>query len=68
MTKCDACAVDHVVNFTRPSGSIFAYCKRSKSGAMEGLEMRLIIVGISHYECQLKLKNNSMSTCAILSG
>ena len=30
---CDACAVDHMVKFTRPSPSVFAYCKRSKPGA-----------------------------------
>jgi len=35
---CDvSCTVNHMVRFTRPSGSIFAYCKRSKSGAGEGL-------------------------------
>ena len=27
---------DHVVRFTRPSGSVFAYCKQSKTGAGEG--------------------------------
>ena len=32
---------DHVVRFTRPSGSVFAYCKRSKTGAGEGLGTRL---------------------------
>ena len=35
------CAADHVVRFTRPSPSIFAYCKRSKTGAGEGLGTRL---------------------------
>ena len=35
-------AADHVVRFTRLSGSIFAYCKRSKTGAGEGLGMRLM--------------------------
>ena len=39
--KCDVLAADHVVRFTRPSGSVFAYCKRSKTGAREGLGMRL---------------------------
>ena len=39
---CDvSCAVDHVVRFTRPSPSVFAYCKWSKTGAGEGLGMRL---------------------------
>ena len=37
VTTCDACAADHVVRFTRPSPSVFAYCKRSKTGAGEGL-------------------------------
>ena len=35
------CAADHVVRFTRPSPSVFAYCKRSKTGAREGLGTRL---------------------------
>ena len=42
---------DHVVRFTRPSGSVFAYCKRSKTGAGEGLGTRLrcgtSLVGVS---------------------
>ena len=33
--------VDQVVRFTRPSDSVFAYCKQSKTGAKEGLGMRL---------------------------
>ena len=37
VTTCDAYAADHVVRFTRPSPSIYAYCKRSKNGAGEGL-------------------------------
>ena len=41
VTTCDACAADHVVRFTRPSPSVFAYCKRSKTGAGEGLGTRL---------------------------
>ena len=42
---CDVSrAANHVVRFTRPSGSIFAYCKRSKTRAGEGLGMRLILV------------------------
>ena len=43
MTKRDACGTDHVVRFTRPSGSVFAYCKRSKTGAGEGLGTRLAL-------------------------
>ena len=42
VTTCDACAADHVVRFTRPSPSVFAYCKRSKTGAGEGLGTRLM--------------------------
>ena len=30
-----------MVRFTRPSDSVFAYCKQSKTGAREGLGMRL---------------------------
>ena len=41
VTTCDACAADHVVRFTRPFPSVFAYCKRSKTGAREGLGTRL---------------------------
>ena len=41
VTTCDACAVDHVVRFTGPSPSAFAYCKQSKTGGWEGLGMRL---------------------------
>ena len=37
------CAADHVVRFTRLSPSVFAYCKRSKTGAGEGLGTRLSI-------------------------
>ena len=35
------CGLVHVVRFTRPSGSVFAYYKRSKTGAGEGLGTRL---------------------------
>ena len=42
VTTCDARAADHVVRFTRPSPSVFAYCKRSKTGAGEGLGTRLV--------------------------
>ena len=41
VTTCDARATDHVVRFTRPSPSVFAYCKRSKTGAREDLGRRL---------------------------
>ena len=44
---CDVmCAADHVVRFTRPSPSDFAYCKRSKTGAGEGLGMRLVFTSV----------------------
>ena len=33
--------MDQVVRFTRPSDSVFAYFKQSKTGAREGLGMRL---------------------------
>ena len=38
---------DHVVRFTRPSGSVFAYWKRSKTGAGEGLGTRLSVLAPS---------------------
>ena len=28
VTTCDTCAMDHVVRFTRPSPSVYAYCKQ----------------------------------------
>ena len=37
----DICAVDHVVGITRPSPSVFAYCKQSETGGKEGLGTRL---------------------------
>ena len=36
------CVVDHMVRNPRPSPSIFAYCKRSKTGGGEGLGTRLL--------------------------
>ena len=33
--KCDTCAVDHVVRFTRHSDSVFANCNQSKTEARE---------------------------------
>ena len=44
--KCDARATDHMVRFTMPFGS-FAYCKRSKTGAMEGLGTRPTVAALS---------------------
>ena len=48
VTTCDTCAVDHMVRFTRPSPSIFAYCKRPKTGGREGLATRLDRMGSMH--------------------
>ena len=36
----DGRATDHVMKFPRPSPSVFAYYKRSKTGGIEGLGMR----------------------------
>ena len=44
VTTCDTCAADHVVRVTRPSPSVFANCKRSRAGAGEGLETRLLSI------------------------
>jgi len=38
----DGRAADHVMKFCRPSLSIFAHCKQSKTGGVEGLGTRLI--------------------------
>ena len=46
LIKRDASGRDHVVRFTRPSGSVFAYCKRSKTGAGEGLGTRLVCAAL----------------------
>jgi len=41
---CDVShAIDYMVIFPRPSPSIFAYCKPSNTGGVEGLGMRLIM-------------------------
>ena len=37
----DSRAEDHITVFPRPSPSIFGYSKRSKTGGIEGLGMRL---------------------------
>ena len=54
VTTCDACAADHMVRFTRPSPSIFAYCKRSKTGTREGLGMRLIPTTVTDIQSSAK--------------
>ena len=41
----DSRAVDHVIKSPRPSLAVFADCKRSKTGGIEGLGMRLIVDG-----------------------
>jgi len=33
--------MDHMMKFPRPSPSVFAYCKQSKTGGVEGLGMRI---------------------------
>ena len=38
------CATNHVVRFTRPFPSVFAYFKQSKTGAGEGLGTRLVLL------------------------
>jgi len=46
---CDRYAIlrlDSLVRFTRPSGSVFAYCKRSTTGAREGLGTRLATAAV----------------------
>jgi len=42
VTTFDGRAADHVMKFPRPSRSVFAYCKRSKTGGVEGLGTRLV--------------------------
>ena len=39
VTTCDVRAEDHVVKFTRPSPSVFAYCKWSQNGGDQNLEV-----------------------------
>jgi len=41
VTTFDGRAADHMMKFPRLSPSVFAYCKRSKTGAIEGLGTRL---------------------------
>ena len=42
LAVCKNCDItDHVVRFTKLSPTIFAYCKRSKTGGGEGLGTRL---------------------------
>ena len=42
MSPCLESVTSPVVRFTGPSGSVFAYGKRSKTGAGEGLGTRLV--------------------------
>jgi len=44
MKTYDACAVHHMIRFPMPSPSIFAFCKWSKTGGVEGLGARLLHV------------------------
>ena len=41
MTTFDGRAAYHVMKFPRPSPSVIVYCKRSKTGGVEGLGTRL---------------------------
>jgi len=41
--RCDSRGTDHVMKFHRPSPSVFAYCKRSKTGGVEDLGTRLAL-------------------------
>ena len=52
MMKYDILAAGHMVRFTRPSSSVFAYCKQSKTGAEEGLGTRVVLTTGS---CNFKL-------------
>ena len=45
----DGCATDHMMKFPMPSPSIIAYCKRSKTGGIEGLGTRLLEPTVTHY-------------------
>jgi len=49
----DSHAADHVMKFPRPSPSVFAYCKRSKNGGVEGLATRLTCssFNLTHMSC-----------------
>ena len=46
----DSRATDHVMKFHRPSPSVFAYYKRSKTGGVEGLETRLALYPTTCFE------------------
>ena len=48
-TKVDTDVI-HMIRWTRPSPSVFAYCKRSKTGWWEGLGMRLDICYFSYLQ------------------
>ena len=64
--KRDARGTDHMVRFTRPSGSVFAYCKRSKTGAGEGLGTRLGGAGVCR--CALVEGGAGVCRCALVEG
>jgi len=54
VTTFDGRAADHVMKFPRPSPSVFAYCKRSKTGGVEGLGTRLgqaSVAEVPYKEC-----------------
>ena len=51
MTTFDGHATDHVMKFPKPSPSAFVYCKRSKTGDVEGLGMRLQCPTPNAHQC-----------------
>ena len=62
---CDATRCTDHVRFTRPSGSVFAYYKRSKTGAGEGLGTRLCKRGVGRGLNVLWMQCNRQSLCSM---
>ena len=56
----DGCAAYHVRSFPRPSPSVFAYWKRSKTGGVEGLGTRLVYSASQQESKSLKCHNKVM--------
>ena len=54
--------VIHVIKWTRPSPSIFAYCKRSETGRWEGLGTRLHNVCIDMRVCLSNINQYALSS------
>ena len=58
----DGRAADHVIRFPRPSPSIFAHCKRSRTGGVEGMGTRLARASeVMHYQPKLFLQPTGVS-------